>query len=154
MTNAIEEFSSHLRDLGVEGKVVEFDSPAPTAVTAAELIGCEVDAIGNSLVFAVEDEPLLVVASGAHRVDTKLLATRLECGKIKRASPEFVLDATGQPVGGVAPVGHPRPIRTVIDRSLSAHPEVWVAAGAKHAVFPTTFDELLRITGGTAHDVR
>ncbi|PKW13685.1 YbaK/EbsC family protein [Saccharopolyspora spinosa] len=148
MSNATDTFAACLRDLDVAGTVVEFNTDVPTAAAAAERLGCELGAIANSLIFTADDEPLLIVASGAHRVDTKHVGRLLGVRKIRRATPEFVLEATGQPVGGVGPVGHPRPIRTVVDRMLADHREVWAGAGSKHAMFPTTFDELVRITGG------
>ena len=95
------------------------------------------------------------MTSGAHRVDTRKVAALLGVSrsKVKRASPEFVLAATGQQVGGVAPVGHPAPVRTIVDEWLDRYPQVWAAAGRAHAVFPTTFAELLKVTGGEAADI-
>ncbi|HEY3035014.1 MAG TPA: YbaK/EbsC family protein, partial [Streptosporangiaceae bacterium] len=97
--------------------------------------------------------PLLVLTSGAHRVDTGKVAGLVGAARVKRADPEFVRDATGQVIGGVAPVGHPRPLRTLVDRSLGSYDVIWAAAGHAHMVFPTSFAELLRITGGTPADV-
>ena len=91
----------------------------PTAAAAAEALGCEVGAIANSLVFDADGAPLLVLASGAHRVDTGKVAALLGVTRVRRATPEFVLAATGQEVGGVAPVGHPAPLRTVVDVDLA-----------------------------------
>ncbi|GAA4837549.1 YbaK/EbsC family protein [Saccharopolyspora rosea] len=153
MNSATESFTDCLRRLRVPGQVVEFEAELPTAATAAERLGCPLGAIANSLIFTADDEPLLVIASGAHRVDTRHLARLLGMRRIRRATPEFVLAATGQPVGGVGPVGHPSPLRTVVDRMLAEHRTVWAGAGAKHAMFPTSFAELVRITGGTAVDV-
>ncbi|WP_344686105.1 YbaK/EbsC family protein [Saccharopolyspora taberi] len=153
MTNIADEFTTHLRQLGAAGQVVEFETEVPTAAAAAELLGCEVGAIANSLVFTVEDEPLLILTSGAHRVDTKHVARSQGLGRIRRATPDFVLAATGQPVGGVGPVGHPRPIRTLVDRHLNSYPVIWAGAGTKYRMFPTTYPELIRITGGTEIDV-
>lgn len=150
MSNMTDAFTARLRELGAAGEVVEFDTEVPTAAAAAEVLDCEVGAIANSLVFTADGEPLLVIASGAHRVDTRGLERSLGIRKIRRASPEFVVERTGQPVGGVGPVGHPEPIRTVVDRALASHPTVWAGAGAKHAMFPTNFAELVRITGGWA----
>jgi prolyl-tRNA editing enzyme YbaK/EbsC (Cys-tRNA(Pro) deacylase) len=90
-----------------------------------------------------------VLASGAHRVDTARLAARLGSGKIRRASPEFVLEHTGQQVGGVAPVGHPRPVRTVIDADLAQFGVLWAGGGDKYTMFAASFDELVAMTGGT-----
>jgi prolyl-tRNA editing enzyme YbaK/EbsC (Cys-tRNA(Pro) deacylase) len=92
-------------------------------------------------------QPLLVLASGAHRVDTAKLAAQLGVAAIKRADPRFVKAVTGQVIGGVAPVGHPAPIRTLIDETLAVHAEIWAAAGHPHTVFPTTFSQLVEITG-------
>jgi prolyl-tRNA editing enzyme YbaK/EbsC (Cys-tRNA(Pro) deacylase) len=153
MSNATDAFSVHLRELGVAGRVVEFDTDLPTAVAAAEKLGCELGAIANSLVFTADEEPLLVIASGAHRVDTRHVARLLGVRRIRRATTEFVLAVTGQPVGGIGPVGHPQRIRTVVDRQLADHPVVWAGAGRKHAMFPTSFDELVRITEGLAAEV-
>jgi prolyl-tRNA editing enzyme YbaK/EbsC (Cys-tRNA(Pro) deacylase) len=130
------------------------DDAAPTAAAAAALVGVTVGAIANSLIFATADgEPLLVLTSGAHRVDTAKVAALVGTAKLSRATPEFVRAATGQSIGGVAPVGHPKPVRTLVDTALADHPQVWAAGGIPHAVFPTTFEELVRITGGTPADV-
>src|SRR5947208_5724249 len=142
-----------LRELGVTGDIRELPDPAPTAATAAAQLGCEVGAIANSLVFSADGAPLLVLTSGAHRVDTAKTAVLVGAGRVKRADPEFVREATGQVIGGVAPVGHPRPLRTLVDRWLGRHDVVWAAAGHAHTVFPTSFAELVRITGGTPADV-
>jgi prolyl-tRNA editing enzyme YbaK/EbsC (Cys-tRNA(Pro) deacylase) len=139
---------------GASGRVRILDEPAPTAAAAAALLGVPVGAIANSLVFATaEDEPLLVLTSGAHRVDTAKAATVAGTARISRATPEFVERATGQKIGGVAPLGHPAPIRTLVDTALAGFPEVWAAGGVPHAVFPTMFTELLLLTGGTPADV-
>jgi prolyl-tRNA editing enzyme YbaK/EbsC (Cys-tRNA(Pro) deacylase) len=137
----------------VRGRVRELAEPAPTAATAAAQLGCEVGAIANSLVFKADGEPLLVLTSGAHRVDTAKVAAELGAEKVGRADPDFVYACTGQRIGGVAPVGHPRPIRTLVDTELRSYDVVWAAAGHVHTVFPTTFDELVRITSGTPADV-
>jgi len=138
-----------LRELGVAGQVRELPEPAPTAATAAAQLGCEVGAIANSLVFTADGAPLLVLTSGAHRVDTGRVAELVGAARVKRADPEFVRAATGQAIGGVAPVGHPRPLRTLVDRWLDGYDVVWAAAGHPHTVFPTSFAELVRIIGGT-----
>lgn len=142
-----------LRELGVTGEVRELPEPAPTAATAAAQLGCEVGAIANSLVFNADGAPLLVLTSGAHRVDTGKVAALAGARTVKRADPDFVYAATGQRIGGVAPVGHPQPLRTLVDIWLKQYDEVWAAAGHAHTVFPTTFAELVRITGGTPADV-
>jgi prolyl-tRNA editing enzyme YbaK/EbsC (Cys-tRNA(Pro) deacylase) len=142
------------------GAVVVLDDHARTATAAAEQLGVTVAQIANSLVFAVPDEaapegrrPLLVLTSGAHRVDTAKVAALLGVERLDRADPDFVRGTTGFAIGGVAPVGHAGPIETLVDVDLARHEQVWAAAGHARTVFPTTFDELLRITGGRAAEV-
>jgi len=147
------DFAGVLRDLGVAGQVRELPEPAPTAVTAAAQLGCEVGAIANSLVFNADGTPLLVMTSGAHRVDTARVAALTGAGSVRRADAQFVRTWTGQAIGGVAPVGHPAPIRTLVDTWLEKYDVVWAAAGHPHTVFPTSFAELIRITNGIPADV-
>lgn len=137
-----------LRAAGIDREIVVLAEPAATAAIAAADRGVEVGAIANSLVFWSDDEPLLVMTSGAHRVDTAALAERLGRGYIKRATPEQVRDATGQVIGGVAPTGHPSPLVTIVDEALAAYPLLWAAGGTPNTVFPLTFDELVRLTDG------
>ncbi|WP_153345607.1 YbaK/EbsC family protein [Nocardia aurantia] len=153
----MDEIASHpnvlavaeaLRTAGIEPRVRVLPETAPTAAAAAEQLGCPVAAIANSLIFEVAGAPLLVLTSGAHRVDTGKLAERLGVAEIARAKPAFVRTHTGQVIGGVAPVGHPAPIRTLVDETLAGHTEVWAAAGHPHTVFATTFAELVEMTGG------
>jgi prolyl-tRNA editing enzyme YbaK/EbsC (Cys-tRNA(Pro) deacylase) len=140
--------------------VVVLDDHARTAAAAAEQLGVTVAQIANSLVFAVPDDaaaggrrPLLVLTSGAHRVDTAKVAALLGVARLDRADPDFVREATGFAIGGVAPVGHLTPIETLVDVDLARHDQVWAAAGHARTVFPTTFDELVRITGGRSAEV-
>lgn len=143
-----------LAEAGVPGRVRLLADAAPTAAAAAEQLGVEVGAIANSLIFATaEAEPVLILTSGAHRVDTGKVAALLGTESLRRASAELVRAATGQPIGGVAPVGHPAPLRTIVDVALRPYAQVWAAGGIPHAVFPTTFDELVTLTGGTPADV-
>ena len=136
-----------LRAAGITPQVRVLPQTAPTAVAAAEQIGCPVAAIANSLIFDAAGSPLLVLTSGAHRVDTGKVAAHLGIGKLSRASADFVREHTGQAIGGVAPVGHPAPIRTLIDETLAGYDQVWAAAGHPHTVFPTTFEQLIELTG-------
>ncbi|MFJ8646730.1 YbaK/EbsC family protein [Streptomyces sp. NPDC093546] len=138
---------------GAPGAVRELPGSARTAAEAAAALGCDIGAIANSLVFHADGTPVLVMTSGSHRVDTTALAARLGLPALHRATPEQVRAATGQAIGGVAPIGHPTPLRTVVDTALADHPRVWAAAGHPRTVFPTTYEELLRLTGGTAHPV-
>ena len=137
-----------LRSAGIAGDIVVLPDAASTAPLAAAALGVEVGAIANSLVFWSDGEPLLVMTSGAHRVDTSALAERLGRSGIRRATAEQVRDATGQAIGGVAPTGHPSPLVTVIDEDLAGYAEIWAAGGTPHTVFPMTFDELVALTGG------
>jgi prolyl-tRNA editing enzyme YbaK/EbsC (Cys-tRNA(Pro) deacylase) len=138
---------------GLAGEIRVLPEPVPTAAAAAAALGCEVGAIANSLIFEADGAALLVVASGAHRVHPARLARRLGTGKIRRADPGFVLAQTGQEVGGVAPVGHPSPVRTVVDQALAAYPVVWAGGGDEYTMFATSFDELVKFTSGTPADV-
>ncbi|MFC4019504.1 YbaK/EbsC family protein [Micromonospora sp. GCM10011542] len=124
-----------------------------TAAAAAEALGVQVGQIANSLIFEADDAPLLVLTSGAHRVDTAGLAASIGVTRLRRATPEFVREHTGQPIGGVAPLGHPAPLRTLVDTALEGYPEIWAAGGVPQAVFPTTYAELLRVTAGTPTEV-
>jgi prolyl-tRNA editing enzyme YbaK/EbsC (Cys-tRNA(Pro) deacylase) len=146
-------FAAVLRDLGVAGQVRELPEPAPTAATAAAQLGCEVGAIANSLIFNADGAPLLVMTSGAHRVDTARVAELTGVSAVTRADARSVKEWTGQAIGGVAPVGHPSPIRTLVDTWLEKYDAVWAAAGHPHTVFPTSFAELIRITAGTPAEV-
>ncbi|MFK0257114.1 YbaK/EbsC family protein [Streptomyces sp. NPDC090445] len=143
-----EQVARALAAAGITGRVRELSASARTAADAAAALGCEVGAIANSLVFLSGEEPVLVLTSGRHKVDTGALADRWGRPALRRATPDQVRLATGQAIGGVAPAGHPRPLPTVVDEALTAYPRVWAAAGTPHTVFPTTADELLRLTGG------
>lgn len=142
-----------LRAAGITGDIVVLPDAASTAPLAAAALGVEVGAIANSLVFWSDDEPLLVMTSGAHRVDTAALAERLGRTKISRATPEQVREATGQAIGGVAPTGHPSPLTTVVDEDLARFDEIWAAGGTPHTVFPLTYDQLVSLTSGTVAKV-
>jgi prolyl-tRNA editing enzyme YbaK/EbsC (Cys-tRNA(Pro) deacylase) len=146
-------FTGVLRELGVAGEVRVLPESAPTAAAAAAQLGCEVGAIANSLVFAADGEPLLVMTSGAHRVDTSRVAALVGAAVVARADAQSVRSWTGQAIGGVGPVGHPAPIRTLVDIWLAKYDVVWAAGGHPHTVFPTSFDELIRITGGNSAEV-
>lgn len=146
----VQAVADALAAAGATGEIRILDEAVPTAAAAAQELGCEVGAIANSLIFDGDGTPVLILTSGAHRVDTAKLAAELGLTKLKRATPEFVKQHTGQSIGGVAPVGHPAPVRTLVDTALEQYGEVWAAAGIPHSVFPTSYDELLRITNGTA----
>lgn len=142
-----------LKRLGARGEVRRLDDSARTAKEAADALGIEVGQIASSLIFLADGEPVLVIASGGHRVDTTMLSAILEGAEITKANADDVRQATGFAIGGVAPVGHPEPLRTIVDIALSRYDEVWAAGGHPHYVFPTSYDELLRITAGEAAEV-
>ena len=143
-----------LTALGAEDTVTVLDSKVPTAAAAAAALGCDVAAITNSLVFNLEGAPLLILASGAAKVDVHKVAEQLGTGRIRRASPEFVLEHTGQEVGGVAPVGHPEKLRTLLDESLKSHNVLWAGAGDHNSMFSIGYEDLQRITGAEELQVR
>jgi prolyl-tRNA editing enzyme YbaK/EbsC (Cys-tRNA(Pro) deacylase) len=128
-----------------------------TAAQAAQALGVPAGAIANSLVFRAEFDghhgALLALTSGAHRADIATLAELVGARSVDRADPAFVREHTGQVIGGVAPVGHPVPLTTLVDTALAAYDVVWAAAGHPKAVFPTTFAGLLALTDGRAEDV-
>ena len=139
----------HLRAAGLTPLIHELPDSTRTAREAASALGCDVGAIASSLLFLAEGEPLLVMTSGRHRVDTDILASTLGVSSMEMAPAARVRDVTGQAIGGVAPVGHPTPVRTVVDQSLRDYPTIWAAAGTPHTVFALTYDELLTLTNGT-----
>ena len=138
----------HLIDAGIDARVRQLPDSTRTAIEAASALGCEVGAIASSLLFLADDEPLLVMTSGRHRVDTGILAREVGATTVEMATAKQVRTITGQAIGGVAPVGHPAQVRTVIDEALGDYETVWAAAGTPHAVMPLTFDQLVALTGG------
>jgi prolyl-tRNA editing enzyme YbaK/EbsC (Cys-tRNA(Pro) deacylase) len=112
-----------------------------------------VGAIVNSLVFEAAGSPVLILTSGAHRVDESKVAGLLGVPSVAPAPADVVRRSTGQVIGGVAPIGHPEPIGTLVDVDLARYDVVWAAAGHPASVFSTSYDELLRLTAGTAAEV-
>lgn len=139
----------HLAEAGIDAEIRVLPDSARTALEAAAAIGCTVSAIANSLVFLADGEPVLVMTSGGHRADLETLAAEIGAGTVAMAPAATVRAVTGQAIGGVAPVGHPAPIRTYIDETLRAHDTVWAAAGHPHTVMPLTFSQLTALTSGT-----
>jgi prolyl-tRNA editing enzyme YbaK/EbsC (Cys-tRNA(Pro) deacylase) len=140
-----------LHAAGVAAEIIELPGAARTAKQAADFLGCDVGQIANSLVFRLQasDAPLLVMSSGAKRVDLERLA-KLAGESVGKADADFVRSRTGFAIGGVAPVGHVAPLRTFVEESLAAYRDIWAAAGHPHTVFRLTFEALLRVTGGVA----
>jgi prolyl-tRNA editing enzyme YbaK/EbsC (Cys-tRNA(Pro) deacylase) len=155
---SIALFRAELARRGGTGRIVVLPDSVHTAALAAEALGCEVGAIANSLLFAASDqqgdaEPILILTSGAHRVDTAKAAALIGVPALHRAKPEFVRESTGQVIGGVSPFAHPQPIRTFLDPALRQYDVVWAAAGHPAAVFSTEYDELARMTGAAEIEV-
>jgi prolyl-tRNA editing enzyme YbaK/EbsC (Cys-tRNA(Pro) deacylase) len=138
----------HLAAAGIAAQIHQLPSSTRTAAEAAEALGCEVGAIASSLLFVADDEPVLVMTSGRHRVDPVQLGAALGVDDVRLASAERVRSVTGQAIGGVAPTGHPEAIRTVIDETLQQHSTIWAAAGTPHTVMALTFTDLITLTNG------
>jgi prolyl-tRNA editing enzyme YbaK/EbsC (Cys-tRNA(Pro) deacylase) len=138
---------------GAPSRVRVLPDAVHTAVAAAAALGVEVAQIANSLIFDADGEPLLVLTSGAHRANPAKLQAITGAATVRRATPEFVRHHTGQPIGGVAPIGHPKPVRTLIDSTLERYDELWAAGGVPRAVYPITYAELVRVTDGTPAQV-
>jgi len=138
----------HLIDARLTARVSELPDSTRSAAEAAAALGCEVGAIASSLLFLADEKPLLVMTSGRHRVDTGILAGQVGAKTIEMATAKQVRAVTGQAIGGVAPVGHPAPVRTVVDRALADYETIWAAAGTPHTVMPLTFAQLTALTGG------
>jgi len=146
-SSSVERVRDALSRAGLGDTIVELPGAARTAKAAAEYLGCEIGQIANSLVFRAQasDQAVLVMSSGAKRVDLERLAA-LVGGPVGKADADFVRERTGFAIGGVPPVGHG--LRAFVEKSLAAYRELWAAAGHPHTVFRLSYDELLRITGG------
>ncbi|CAB4708011.1 unannotated protein [freshwater metagenome] len=140
-----------LKELGCSGEVTILSDSARTALDAANALDIEVGQVASSIVFKLPSgNPLLVITSGRHRVDTELVAKNLSVEKLHRADADFVKNASGFSIGGVSPVGWVnKPEITLIDQALNDYDVAWAAAGHPHSVYPTSFEELARVTGAT-----
>ena len=143
--------SAILKELGCSGEVTILSDSARTALDAANALGIEVGQVASSIVFRLPSgNPLLVITSGRHRVDTELVAKNLGVEKLHRADADFVKNASGFSIGGVSPVGWVnKPEIILIDQALNDYEVAWAAAGHPHSVYPTSFEELARVTGAT-----
>ena len=138
-----------MKSLGVQGSIVALSQSARTAQEAADALGVEVGQIASSLIFTLPTGGvLLIITSGRHRVDTNLVAQNLKIDSLGRVNADFVKEISGYSIGGVSPLGWiSKPEITLIDEALSDYDVVWDAAGHPHAVYPTSFTELLECTG-------
>jgi len=145
---SVQRVSAKLKELGIKGEVHVLSDSARTAQEAADALGILVGQVASSIVFKLDDEsPLLVITSGRHRVDTKLVAEKLGVAKLHRVDADYVKEKSGFSIGGVSPVGWVSPATILIDEALNDYEVVWAAAGHPHSVYPTTFAELLECTG-------
>lgn len=150
----VENVRAALVSAGLADTIIEVPDSVATAATAAAVLGCEVGAIANSLIFECGGEPLLILSSGGSKVDTRKVARDHGLPKITRATPEFVLKHAGQPVGGVAPLGHRSPIRSFLDTDLALYPVLWAGAGSHQAMLSISYQQLLAATAATETPVR
>ncbi|HTO10823.1 MAG TPA: YbaK/EbsC family protein [Candidatus Binatia bacterium] len=154
-SESIQRVQEALRALGRGHEVIDLGLSARTAAEAAAAVGCQVDQIVKSLVFRLRESgrALLVVTSGAHRVDEKKVGA-LVGETIERAEADFVRAETGFAIGGVAPIGHTKPILTLIDEHLLQWEAIWAAAGHPNTVFRLTPQDLVTMTGGRVVTVK
>lgn len=144
---AVKRVTAALAEHGCAGQIKVLSDSARTAAEAAAALGIEVGQIASSLIFKLPDgSPLLVITSGRHRVDTDLVASNLGIEKLGRVDADYVKEKSGFSIGGVAPIGWVSPATILIDQALNDYEVVWAAAGHPHAVYPTSFAELLAIT--------
>jgi prolyl-tRNA editing enzyme YbaK/EbsC (Cys-tRNA(Pro) deacylase) len=134
---------------GIAGPFKEFQASTKTAADAARALGCEVGAIASCLVFVLDGEPVVIIKSGASRVDTTRFAELAFGNTMRQATPDEVRAATGQAIGGVSPLNWPVDVRVFIDDDLEQFERIWAACGTPNAVFATTFGELRSLTEAT-----
>jgi prolyl-tRNA editing enzyme YbaK/EbsC (Cys-tRNA(Pro) deacylase) len=148
---AVRRFKEAADSLGVKGEINILAETARTAIDAANGLGIEVGQIASSLIFKLpSDNPLLIITSGRHRVDTELVAKNLGLPELGRADANYVKEVSGYSVGGVSPIGWiTTPEITLIDQALNDYEIVWAASGHPHAVYPTSYAELITCTGAT-----
>ena len=146
---AVKRFQEAATKLGVKGEVNILAETARTAIDAANGLGIEVGQIASSLIFKLPSgNPLLIITSGRHRVDTELVAKNLGITELGRADANYVKEVSGYSVGGVSPLGWiSKPEIILIDEALNDYDVVWAASGHPHAVYPTTYAELITCTG-------
>jgi prolyl-tRNA editing enzyme YbaK/EbsC (Cys-tRNA(Pro) deacylase) len=155
MQDPVNRVQDALDALGLDIQVQRLSESTGTAPEAAAAVGCELGAIVKSLCFLIEDRPVLILAAGDRRVDSKALRRLYGVSKrgVKIADPQTVAAETGFAVGGVPPLGHPRPLTTLIDRSLSRFTIVYAAAGSANSLFPIPYATLVEVTQGRVCDL-
>ena len=153
MSNGLERFLARARERGVEITPTRFPEGTRTADDAARAIGCDVAQIVKSLVFTADDAPVLVLTSGANRVDEARVAAHLDARHVRKATADEVRTATGYAIGGTPPFGHDTALRVLCDADLTAHAEVWAAAGSADTVFPLAPGRLVELAGAEVAEV-
>ena len=147
---AVERGRSALSSGASPGEIKLLESTARSSKEAADSLGIEVGQIAASIIFRLpNDSPVLVITSGRHRVDTDLITKHLGVAELLRADADYIKNISGFTIGGVSPVGWITSPLSIIDVALNDYDVVWAAAGHPHAVYPTTFEELQRMTGAT-----
>jgi prolyl-tRNA editing enzyme YbaK/EbsC (Cys-tRNA(Pro) deacylase) len=144
-----------VRDAGIDSQVVEFEQTTRTSAEAAAAVGCEVAQIAKTIVFRGKTSGLavVIVASGANRVSEKKVEA-LVGEALGRADADFVREATGFAIGGVAPIGSTKPVKMLLDEDLQEFASIWAAAGTPFAVFPLTPAQLSSLTQAGWADVK
>ncbi len=150
LSSSAQKVQQALSALGLRLEVIELPASTRTSQEAAQALGCQVGQIAKSIVFQAltSHRPILVIASGANRVNERLIG-ELIGEKIGKADADFVRNRTGFVIGGVPPLAHTEHLQTFIDQDLLQYPKIWAAAGTSHAVFRLAPKDLLRMTGGT-----
>jgi len=150
---SVTKFKNAAQSLGVVGEVIQTKETARTAAEAAATLGVEVGQIVKSLIFEADGEIVLVLTSGENKVDTQKVASAFGVKNVGKADADQVRAASGYAIGGVPPLGHVTKMKILIDQTLEKYDKIWAAAGHPHYVFPTTYEELVRLSGATPADV-
>ena len=150
---SVTKFRKAASELGIKGEVIQTQETARTADEAAATLGVQVGQIVKSLVFEADGETVLVLTSGENKVDTNKVALSFNVSKVGKADADKTREVTGYAIGGVPPLGHSTKMKILIDETFKKFDEIWAAAGHPHFVFPTTYEELVRLSGAIPTDV-
>ena len=150
---SVTKFRKAASELGIKGEVIQTQETARTADEAAATLGVQVGQIVKSLVFEADGETVLVLTSGENKVDTNKVAIAFNVSKVGKADSDKTREVTGYAIGGVPPLGHATKMKILIDETFKKFDEIWAAAGHPHFVFPTTYEELVRLSGAIPTDV-
>ena len=150
---SVTKFRKAAQELGIKGEVIQTQETARTADEAAATLGVQVGQIVKSLVFEADGETVLVLTSGENKVDTDKEALAFNVTKVGKADADKTREVTGYAIGGVPPLGHSTKMKILIDETFKKFDEIWAAAGHPHFVFPTTYEELVRLSGAIPTDV-